>query len=116
MQLPTVGRSRRCVVPVADSGCAGAGAAMLGVPPRVGGPPLEDVMNEPVARLAALNPLPAPAAPGMTLNQVDTPALLLDLDAFEHNLSSLSQSLRGTVVRVRPHAKSHKCPTIALRQ
>jgi D-serine deaminase-like pyridoxal phosphate-dependent protein len=52
----------------------------------------------------------------MPLEQVDTPALLLDLDAFERNLDRLDQSLRGTSVRVRPHAKSHKCPEIALRQ
>src|SRR4029077_783535 len=52
----------------------------------------------------------------MALEQVDTPALLLDLNVFEHNLDRLEQSLRGTNVRVRPHAKSHKCPEIALRQ
>ena len=52
----------------------------------------------------------------MDLAQVDTPALLLDLDAFELNLARLTESLRGTSVRVRPHAKSHKCPEIALRQ
>jgi D-serine deaminase-like pyridoxal phosphate-dependent protein len=52
----------------------------------------------------------------MAVHEVDTPALLLDLDAFEHNLTRLTQSLRGTDVRVRPHAKSHKCPAIALRQ
>jgi len=40
----------------------------------------------------------------------------LDLDAFEHNLKHLNESLRGTGVRVRPHSKSHKCPQIALRQ
>jgi 3-hydroxy-D-aspartate aldolase len=61
-------------------------------------------------------PLPAPASVGMAVEQVDTPALLLDLDAFEHNLDRLVQSLRGTSVRVRPHAKSHKCAEIALRQ
>jgi len=52
----------------------------------------------------------------MAVEQVDTPALLLDLDAFESNLDRLVQSLRGTSVRVRPHAKSHKCAEIALRQ
>lgn len=72
-------------------------------------------MNEPLTRVAA-NPLPPPAAPGMPLEEVDTPALLLDLDAFEYNLTYLSQSLRGSDVRVRPHSKSHKCPTLALRQ
>lgn len=60
--------------------------------------------------------LPAPARPGMALADVDTPALLLDMDAFEHNLDRLDESLAGFKLRVRPHAKSHKCPEIALRQ
>jgi len=62
------------------------------------------------------NPLPAPARIGMRIAEVDTPALLLDLDAFERNLRRLADSLQGREVRVRPHAKSHKCPQIALRQ
>lgn len=52
----------------------------------------------------------------MPLQEVDTPALLLDLDAFERNLDRLDASLQGTTVRVRPHSKSHKCPEIARRQ
>jgi 3-hydroxy-D-aspartate aldolase len=60
--------------------------------------------------------LAPPARQGMTLAEVDTPALLLDLDAFERNLDRLDQSLAETTMRVRPHAKSHKCPEIALRQ
>jgi D-serine deaminase-like pyridoxal phosphate-dependent protein len=52
----------------------------------------------------------------MRLDQVDTPALLLDLDAFERNLRRLHASLGDAKVRVRPHAKSHKCPQVALRQ
>jgi len=60
--------------------------------------------------------LPLPARTGMPLADVDTPALLLDLDAFERNLDRLDQSLAAFKVRVRPHAKSHKCPEIALRQ
>ncbi|MBC8007947.1 MAG: DSD1 family PLP-dependent enzyme [Prolixibacteraceae bacterium] len=60
--------------------------------------------------------LAPPARQGMTLAEVDTPALLLDLEAFERNLDRLDKSLAGTRIRVRPHAKSHKCPEIALRQ
>jgi D-serine deaminase-like pyridoxal phosphate-dependent protein len=52
----------------------------------------------------------------MRIEEVDTPALLLDLDAFERNLRRLPATLKGRTVRVRPHAKSHKCPQIALRQ
>jgi 3-hydroxy-D-aspartate aldolase len=57
-----------------------------------------------------------PAAVGQKLEEVDTPALILDLDAFEKNLSIMKSSLKGKAVRVRPHAKTHKCPEIARRQ
>ncbi len=57
-----------------------------------------------------------PAHPGMSIADVDTPSLLLDLDAFERNLRQLPASLPSNRTRVRPHAKSHKCPQIALRQ
>ena len=61
-------------------------------------------------------PLYPPAAIGMSLAEVDTPALILDLDAFERNLKRLPDSLGDRAIKVRPHAKSHKCPQIALRQ
>lgn len=57
-----------------------------------------------------------PARPGQSLSEVDTPALLLDLDAFERNLARMDETLAARKIRVRPHAKSHKCPEIALRQ
>ena len=56
------------------------------------------------------------ALPGDHLDQIDTPALILNLDAFERNMQRLQDALSGTGVRLRPHAKSHKCPDIALRQ
>ncbi|HZP85223.1 MAG TPA: DSD1 family PLP-dependent enzyme [Burkholderiales bacterium] len=72
-------------------------------------------MNAP-SPIACTQPLPPPATVGMQLGEVDTPALMLDLDAFERNLSVLDRALSGRDVRVRPHSKSHKCPQIALRQ
>ena len=57
-----------------------------------------------------------PAEIGMSLDEVDTPALIVDLDAFEHNLRRLADRVQGTGVRLRPHAKTHKCPVIALKQ
>jgi D-serine deaminase-like pyridoxal phosphate-dependent protein len=51
----------------------------------------------------------------MRLEEVDTPALVLELDAFESNVKRLAQSVAGRV-RVRAHAKTHKCPEIARRQ
>jgi 3-hydroxy-D-aspartate aldolase len=57
-----------------------------------------------------------PAEIGMTLDEVDTPALVIDLDAFERNLRRLPERISGSSVRMRPHAKTHKCPVIALKQ
>src|SRR5438876_3330011 len=57
-----------------------------------------------------------PAEIGMSLDEVDTPALVIDLDAFERNLRRLPERISGTGVRARPHAKTHKCPIIALKQ
>jgi len=58
----------------------------------------------------------APASVGMSLADVDTPALILELDAFERNLARMAEFVRSEPVRLRPHAKSHKCAEIALRQ
>jgi D-serine deaminase-like pyridoxal phosphate-dependent protein len=55
-----------------------------------------------------------PASPGDPLAAVDTPALCVDLDAFERNLDRMADATRG--IRLRPHAKSHKCPEIAKAQ
>ena len=45
-----------------------------------------------------------------------TPALLLDLDAFEHNVLTMADLCRDAGKLLRPHAKSHKSSTIARRQ
>ena len=58
----------------------------------------------------------APARVGQRLEDVDTPALVLELDAFEKNLRTLADAVRGRGVRVRTHAKTHKCPEVARRQ
>jgi len=65
--------------------------------------------------LDSMNTSP-PADIGMPLAEVDTPALILDLDAFERNLARMAEAVRGKHARLRPHAKSHKCAEIALRQ
>ena len=57
-----------------------------------------------------------PARPGDALADVDTPALILDLAKFEANLARLMAAVAPYGVRVRPHAKSHKCVQIARRQ
>ena len=58
----------------------------------------------------------APATVGQRLEDIDTPALVIELDAFERNLRTLADSVKGRPVRVRPHAKTHKCAEIAKRQ
>ena len=58
----------------------------------------------------------APAEIGSKLEDVLTPALIVDLDAFERNLDKMSAFARGAGVALRPHSKTHKCPTIALKQ
>ena len=57
-----------------------------------------------------------PAMPGMPLSEVDTPALLIDLDAFERNLKRMADAVSKAGVRLRPHAKTHKSPIIGQKQ
>ena len=56
------------------------------------------------------------ARPGMPEDEVDTPALLIDLDAFEFNLDTMANYLAGTETRLRAHAKTHKSPVVAHQQ
>jgi len=57
-----------------------------------------------------------PARVGDSLADIDTPALIVDLDRFDANIGALMQAVAGRNVRVRPHAKSHKSVEIARRQ
>ena len=57
-----------------------------------------------------------PAGPGDELGAIDTPALLLDLDAFEANIARLHGDVLPTGVAIRPHGKAHKCPELGRRQ
>ena len=57
-----------------------------------------------------------PAHVGMSIDEVDTPALIVDLDAFERNLRMLADATAYFGVRLRAHSKTHKSPLIALKQ
>ena len=59
---------------------------------------------------------PPPAVPGMPEDEIDTPALVIDLAAFEANLDTMAARLAPTTVRLRAHAKTHKSPVIARLQ
>ena len=57
-----------------------------------------------------------PAREGDAVEAIETPALVVDLAAFERNLDALARAVAAKGLRLRPHAKSHKCPEIAKRQ
>lgn len=57
-----------------------------------------------------------PARTGDAVAAIDTPALVIDLDAFERNLQRMAGFARERGMRLRPHAKMHKCAAVALRQ
>jgi D-serine deaminase-like pyridoxal phosphate-dependent protein len=48
--------------------------------------------------------------------EIDTPALLLHLDVVEHNLAFMAGRAAELGVRLRPHAKTHKCVELGRRQ
>ena len=66
--------------------------------------------------MADLPALPPAARPGDAITAIDTPALVLDLDAFERNLDVMQTAATAAGVALRPHAKAHKTPAIALAQ
>ena len=55
-------------------------------------------------------------APALTDDPIDTPALVLDLDALERNLERLAHDCAAAGTACRPHTKTHKSPWVAARQ
>ena len=52
----------------------------------------------------------------MRVEEIDTPALLVDLDAMESNLQQMASFFAGRSCKLRPHFKNHKTPALARRQ
>ena len=52
----------------------------------------------------------------MPIGDVDTPALLVDLDVMERNLRRAAEYAGAHGLRLRPHTKTHKSPRIGRRQ
>src|SRR5258707_13153367 len=50
------------------------------------------------------------------IGAIETPALLLDLDVVERNLERMAARAKQLGVQLRPHAKTHKCPELGVRQ
>jgi len=60
---------------------------------------------------------PPPARVGQPASEIDTPALVIDLDAYERNLDRMACGIAAYPgVRLRAHAKTHKCAIIAKHQ
>src|SRR4051812_2393117 len=47
---------------------------------------------------------------------LDTPALIIDLDIMERNLQRMAGYTREHGLRLRPHTKTHKIPALGRRQ
>jgi D-serine deaminase-like pyridoxal phosphate-dependent protein len=77
----------------------------------------------------ATSPVPATRAPsaqareararswiGQRVDAIDSPALVIDLDAMERNLDRMTRFARERQLRLRPHAKTHKSAELARLQ
>ena len=60
--------------------------------------------------------MPPTQSIGTPVREIETPALLVDLDVMEENLALMAKRLEGTGVRLRAHAKTHKSPWLARKQ
>ncbi len=52
----------------------------------------------------------------MLVSELETPALIVDLDVMDRNLSRMADYCRGHQLLLRPHTKTHKIPELARRQ
>ncbi len=59
---------------------------------------------------------PIPLDEPVPLDELHTPALIIDLDAFDKNLSLMQGYLSEHDIALRAHTKMHKCPIIAKKQ
>lgn len=50
------------------------------------------------------------------IDEIDTPALIIDLDVMERNISKMARFFERSDVSLRPHSKTHKIPIIAHKQ
>jgi D-threonine aldolase len=53
---------------------------------------------------------------GQSVAAIDTPALVIDLDAMERNLLAMQDFADAKGIKLRPHAKMHKSAQLALMQ
>ena len=53
---------------------------------------------------------------GWALSEIETPAVLVDLDVVDANIHRMQAAMAGRGVGLRPHVKSHKSVNLARRQ
>jgi len=86
-------------------GTSAAAAAHVWIPKPVKGYTAAEVM-------APVTPMKA----GISKWDLDTPALVVDLDKLERNIAKMQKALAANKLGARPHAKTHKCAAIAKLQ
>jgi D-serine deaminase-like pyridoxal phosphate-dependent protein len=91
--------SRRAFV-----GASAAAAAHVWIP--------RPVKGYTAGEIGPVTPLPA----GISKWDLDTPALIVDLDKLERNIAKMQRVCTANKIGVRPHAKTHKCAAIAKLQ
>ena len=50
-------------------------------------------------------------SPGTPVEQLDTPCLIVDMDAYESNLQVVADTYRDTPTKMRAHTKNLKSPS-----
>ena len=53
---------------------------------------------------------------GMPVEQLETPVLVIDMDALGHNIGVIARHYRDKRIRLRPHGKNHKSPQVLAMQ
>ena len=53
---------------------------------------------------------------GTPIAELDTPCLILDMDALDHNMGIMAAFYEGKSSKLRGHSKNHKSPALAHRQ
>ena len=59
---------------------------------------------------------PTAAVPGMDKLEIDTPALLIDVERMEANIAAMAGFFARVPADLRPHFKTHKSPILAHKQ
>lgn len=52
-------------------------------------------------------------APGTPVEELDTPAFVIDLDVLDRNIETVHSFFRKQDAGLRPHVEAHRCPAIA---